>query len=45
MEQQNNLANVGLNVNVDLTTRSVIYLLAVIALGSVAFFVCKKFIV
>lgn len=44
MEQKNNLANVGVGVDVNLTFRSAAYLLAVIVIGSAAFFLCKKYI-
>ena len=44
MNQQNNLANVGVGVDVNLTIKSVVYLLAVIVIGSAAFFLCKKYI-
>lgn len=44
MNQQNNLANVGVGVDVNITIKSAAYLLAVIVIGSAAFFLCKKYI-
>ena len=43
-QQTNQLASVGVGVDVNLTTQAAIYLLLVIALGSVAFFAAKKYI-
>lgn len=44
METKNNLANLGVGVDVNLTAVSAVYLLLVIVLGSAAFFACKKYI-
>lgn len=43
-QQTNQIANVGVGVDINLTTMSAIYLLLVIVLGSAAFFACKKYI-
>lgn len=43
-QQTNNLTNIGVGVDINLTTMSAVYLLLIIALGSAAFFACKKYI-
>lgn len=44
MNDKNNLANVGVDVMLDIKPTAAIYLVAVILLGSVAFFAAKKYI-
>lgn len=44
MNTENKLANIGVDVDVDLTIQSAVYLLAVIVIGSIAYFLAKKYI-
>ena len=44
MNTENKIANVGVDVDVNLTIKSAVYLLAVIVIGSVAYFLSKKYI-
>lgn len=44
MNTENKIANVGVDVDVNLTIKSAVYLLAVIVIGSIAYFLSKKYI-
>ncbi len=44
MNEQKNLANVGVGVDVNMSWQTAVYLIAVLVIGSAAFFAAKKYI-